>query len=102
MVTVTSIIVAIAKFLFGMCDCKVDSNVGVIKFWLVLGILYVCGLEHVLSHMSPGMDWFSYLLIYLTGIVVKVLFFTHHYAHNRASFPYLENYPLQVLVVIIF
>ena len=82
MVTVTSIVVAIAKFLFGMCDCKVDSNVGTIDFSLVLRILYVCRLQHVPSHVSPGMDWFSYLLIYLTGIVVKVLFFTHHYAQG--------------------
>jgi len=45
-VTVTIVAVATTKFLFGTCDCTVDSDVGTGDFSLVLGIL----------HVSPGID----------------------------------------------
>ena len=32
----------------------VDSDVDTGDFSLVLGILHVCGYDHVRSHMSPG------------------------------------------------
>jgi len=35
------------KFLFGMCDCTVDSDVGTGYFWLVLEILLMFGRVHV-------------------------------------------------------
>ena len=41
--TVTSVAVATTKFLFGMCHCTVDSNVGTDEFSLLLLILHVCG-----------------------------------------------------------
>ena len=44
------------KFLFGMCDCMVDSDVGTGEFSLVLGILHVCGQVHMRSHVSQGMN----------------------------------------------
>ena len=44
------------KFLFCLCDCTVDSNVGKGEFLLMPGILHVCRLAHVRSHMSPSMD----------------------------------------------
>ena len=44
------------KFLFGMCDCTVDSDVGTCNFTLLLGILHFCGLVHVRSYVSPDMD----------------------------------------------
>ena len=37
MVTVISIAVTTTKFLFGMCDCTVNNNVGTGDFSLVLG-----------------------------------------------------------------
>ena len=40
---VTSVAVVITKFLFGMCDCMVDSDIGTGDFLLVLEILYTCG-----------------------------------------------------------
>ena len=44
--------VATTKFLFGMCDCTVDSAVGKGDF----SILHLCGHAHVRSHVSLGMD----------------------------------------------
>ena len=54
--TDTSVAVATTKFLFGMCDCTVDSDVGTGDFSLVPGILHVCGHAHVRSHVSLGLD----------------------------------------------
>ena len=48
--------VAITKFLFGMCDCTVDSEAGTCDFALVLESLHECGDAHMRSHGSPGMD----------------------------------------------
>ena len=42
-VTVISVAVATIKFLLGMCDCTVDSDIGKGNFLLLLGILYVRG-----------------------------------------------------------
>ena len=55
-VTVVSVAAATTKFLFGVCDCTVDINVGTGDFSFVLGILHVCGYVHVRSHVSRGMD----------------------------------------------
>ena len=55
-VRVIRVAVATMKFLFGICDCTVDTDIGTGDFSLVLGILYVCGHVHVRSHVSPGMD----------------------------------------------
>jgi len=57
--TVTSFAVATKKFLFGMCDCMVDSDAGKGDLSFELGILHVCGHAHVRSHLSPGMDCYS-------------------------------------------
>ena len=54
--TVTGVAVAIMKFLIGICNCTVDSDVGTGSFSLVLGILHVCGQAHMRSHVSPGID----------------------------------------------
>ena len=43
----TGVAVATTKFLFGMCDCTVDIDVGTGDFSLVLGILHVCAHVHV-------------------------------------------------------
>ena len=43
-----------AKFLFGMCDCTVYSDVGTGDFSLVPGMWRMCG--HMHMHMSPDMD----------------------------------------------
>ena len=51
--TVVSVAVEATKFLSGMCDYAVDSDVGTDDFSLVLGILHVCGHAHVRSHVSP-------------------------------------------------
>ena len=61
--TVTSVTVATTKFLFGMCDCTVDSDVGTEDFSLVLRILHVCGKARVRSHMSPGIDCISVFFV---------------------------------------
>ena len=53
---VTSAAVATDKFLFGMCDCTANSDVGTGDFSLVLGNLHVCGHAHGRSHVSQGMD----------------------------------------------
>ena len=50
-----SVAVTTTKFLRGMCDCTIYSDVGTGNFSLVLGILHVCGHAHVRSHVSPGM-----------------------------------------------
>ena len=52
-VTVVSVAVEAIKFLFGMCDCMVDSDVGTDDFSLVPGSLHVCGHARVRSHVSP-------------------------------------------------
>ena len=57
-VTVTSVAGATTKFLFGMRDCKVDSDVCTGDFSLVLRILHVFEYTHVRSHVSPGIDCF--------------------------------------------
>ena len=54
--TVTSVAVVAKKFLFGTCDCTVDSDAGTGELSLVLGILHLCGHVHVRSHMPLGMD----------------------------------------------
>ena len=54
--TVVSVAVEATKFLFGMCHCMVDSDVGMGDFSLVPGILHVCGHAHVRSHVCPDMD----------------------------------------------
>ena len=55
-VTATSVAVATTKFLFGMCDCTVDKDVGKGGFLLMLETLHLCEHSYMLSHMSPGMD----------------------------------------------
>ena len=40
--TVTSVAVATTKFLFGMCDGTVDSDVGTGNLLLLLEISHVC------------------------------------------------------------
>ena len=52
--TVTSIAVVTMKFLFGMCDCTVDVDVGMGDFSLLLWILHVCGHMHESLGMDPG------------------------------------------------
>ena len=54
--TVTCVAVVTAKFLFGMCNCTVDSDVGTGDFLLMLGIFHMCGHVHMQLHMSQGMD----------------------------------------------
>ena len=53
--TVTSIAVPTTKFLFGMCNCTVDSDVGIGSFSLLLGILHMCGHMHLQSQVSLSM-----------------------------------------------
>ena len=48
--TGTSVAVATAKFLFGMCNCTVDNDVGMDNFLLVLGILWTCA--HAIMRVS--------------------------------------------------
>ena len=55
-VTVTGVAVAITRFPFGMYDRTVDSDAGTSDFWLVRGVLHVCELPHVRSHMPPSTD----------------------------------------------
>ena len=54
--TDNSVAVATTKFLFGMCDCTVDSEAGTCDFALVLESLHEYGDAHMRSHVSPGMD----------------------------------------------
>ena len=53
--TVTSIAV-VTEFQIGVCDCKVDNDIGMGDLSLVLEIFHVCGHAHVRSHVSPDMD----------------------------------------------
>ena len=46
-VTVISVVVEKIKFLFGMRDCTVESDFGVVDFSLMLDILHVCGCAYV-------------------------------------------------------
>jgi len=50
-VTVTSVAVVTMKFLFGTCNCTVDSDIGTSDFSLVLGILHMCVDMHTCNHM---------------------------------------------------
>ena len=50
--TVVSVAVEAMKFLFGMCDGTVDSDVGTENFSPVPGILHACGHAHVPSNMN--------------------------------------------------
>ena len=50
--TVASVAVDATKFLFGTCDCTVDSDVGTDDFSLVPGKLQVCGHTHVVVFCS--------------------------------------------------
>ena len=50
--TFTTVAVVITKVLFGICNCRVDSDVGMSNYTLALGILCICG--HV--HVSLGME----------------------------------------------
>ena len=52
--TVTSVLVATRKLIFGMRDYTVDSDAGTGAFSLLLGTLHACG--HVRSNLSPGKD----------------------------------------------
>ena len=54
--TVDTVRVATTKFLFGLCDCTVDSNVGTGDFSLAQGNLHMRGYAHVRSHVSPGLS----------------------------------------------
>ena len=46
---------ATTKFLLGMCDCSIDSDVSTDDFLLVLGNLHICGHAHVRSQVSLGL-----------------------------------------------
>ena len=52
--TITSAAVVTAKFLFDMCDCMVDIDIGIGDFSLLLGILHMCTHIHMQSHVSQG------------------------------------------------
>ena len=58
--TITSVAVATTRFLFGMCNCTLDNDVGTNDISHVLVILHICGLAHVRSHVSTDMDCFIY------------------------------------------
>ena len=53
-VTVTIIAVGTMKFLFGMNDCTVDSDVGMGYFSIMLGIWQLFWYMYVQPHMPPG------------------------------------------------
>ena len=74
-VTVTSVAVVTVKFLRGMCNCTVVSDVGTGDTLLVFGILLMCGHAHVWFHMSLGMDWKK------TNSKTAILTF-HHFAQQ--------------------
>ena len=59
MVPVSTVAVAIMKFLFGMCDCRIDSDVGMGGFLHVMGILHVCGFVHMQLNVSPDIDCYG-------------------------------------------
>ena len=50
--TITSVAVLTAKFLFGACDCTFDIDVGTSNFLLILGILQMWACAHVIAHVS--------------------------------------------------
>ena len=52
----SSVPVVTTKFLFGVCVCTSDIDVGTSDFSIVLGILHACGHAQVRSHLSPGLD----------------------------------------------
>ena len=58
MVPVTGIAVVIPKFPFGMCNCIIDSDVGMGDFSVVLGILDVCRHTHMQLHVSLCMNFY--------------------------------------------
>ena len=62
--TIISFAVAKKKFLFGMCDCTVDSDVGARNFSLVLESWHMCGHTYVRLHVSFGMDCIWFFLLY--------------------------------------
>ena len=51
-----SVALETTKFLFGICDCTVDSDVGRSDTLLGLGILQACERACVRSRVIPGMD----------------------------------------------
>ena len=61
----TSVLVAITKFLFGMCDCKVNSDVGTGDFSLVLGILQVC--RWTRARAIARVSWHGLMLEIIVG-----------------------------------
>ena len=63
--TITSVRVVTTRFLFGICDCMVASDVCMGDFSLLLEILHVCGDMYVQSHMCPGMDCYTSLFLSL-------------------------------------
>ena len=79
--TLASIEVATTKFLFDMCNCTSDSDIGKGDFSLVLGNLHVCVRKHVRSHVSPVMDCrmlryllhFLCILMHLTEITLNFI-----------------------------
>ena len=50
--TVTNVAVAITKFLFGMCDCMVSSDVGTAIFDLYWGFTHVRARAHAIGRIS--------------------------------------------------
>ena len=59
------------EFLFGICNCMVDSDVCTDEFLLVLGSSHVCGHVHMWLHMSLGIDWDWRLWIMCTRFVPR-------------------------------
>ena len=47
---INSVAATIANFLLGMCNCTVDSDVGMGDFLLMLGILHMCRHVHKYLH----------------------------------------------------
>ena len=54
--TVTIVAVVTVRFLVGVCDWTVDSDVGKGDFSLVLGILHLCEYAYVRSRGYSGLD----------------------------------------------
>ena len=55
-VAVASVAIATTKFLIGMSDCMVDSDVGTSNSSLLLRSLHACGRTYVRSPVSTGLD----------------------------------------------
>ena len=55
--TVTNVADVTTKFLFGIRECTVDSDVGTGDFSFVLRIFHARGNAHVRSCASSGMDY---------------------------------------------